>query len=169
MTKGKIYIKHISTPAGGMILGSYEDRLCLCDWDKKTRRKRLDHRIEKRLNAEMEEGESTVIILAAKELTEYFARQRTTFDVPLLQTGTDFQTQVWNQLLAIPYGQTLSYGEMALQMGCPKAVRAVANANGANAISLFIPCHRIIGSDGSLTGYAGGLEAKRLLLSLESQ
>lgn len=169
MTKGKIYIKHISTPAGGMILGSYEDRLCLCDWDKETRRKRLDHRIEKRLNAEMEEGESTVIILAAKELTEYFARQRTTFDVPLLQTGTDFQTQVWNQLLAIPYGQTQSYGEMALRMGCPKAVRAVANANGANAISLFIPCHRIIGSDGSLTGYAGGLEAKRLLLSLESQ
>lgn len=169
MTKGKIYIKHISTPAGGMILGSYEDRLCLCDWDTEIRRKRLDHRIEKQLNAEMEEGESTVIIFAAKELTEYFARQRTTFDVPLLLTGTDFQTQVWNQLLAIPYGQTLSYGEIALQMGCPKAVRAVANANGANVISLFIPCHRIIGSDGSLTGYAGGLEAKKLLLSLESQ
>lgn len=169
MTKGKIYIKHVSTPAGGMILGAYEDRLCLCDWDKETRRKRMDPRIEKRLNAEMEEGESPVITLAAKELTEYFARQRTTFDVPLLLAGTDFQTRVWNQLLTIPYGQTLSYGELALQMGCPKAVRAVANANGANVLSLFIPCHRVVGSDGSLTGYAGGLEAKKLLLALESR
>lgn len=152
-----------------MILGAYEDRLCLCDWDKETRRKRMDPRIEKRLNAEMEEGESPVITLAAKELTEYFARQRTTFDVPLLLAGTDFQTRVWNQLLTIPYGQTLSYGELALQMGCPKAVRAVANANGANVLSLFIPCHRVVGSDGSLTGYAGGLEAKKLLLALESR
>jgi methylated-DNA-[protein]-cysteine S-methyltransferase len=72
-------------------------------------------------------------------------------------------------LLTVPYGQTLSYGELALQMGCPKAVRAVANANGANVLSLFIPCHRVVGSDGSLTGYAGGLEAKKLLLALESR
>jgi methylated-DNA-[protein]-cysteine S-methyltransferase len=129
----------------------------------------MDPRIEKRLNAEMEEGESPVITLAAKELTEYFTRQRTTFDVPLLLAGTDFQTRVWNQLLTIPYGRTLSYGELALQMGCPKAVRAVANANGANVLSLFIPCHRVVGSDGSLTGYAGGLEAKKLLLALESR
>ena len=81
---------------------------------------------------------------------------------------TDFQKKVWDELLKIPYGQTISYGEMARRIGMPKAVRAVANANGANAISILAPCHRVIGSDGSLTGYGGGLAAKRMLLELEA-
>ena len=87
--------------------------------------------------------------------------------MPLLFVGSDFQKSVWQMLLEIPYGQTISYGEMARRIGIPKAVRAVANANGANAISIFAPCHRIIGSDRSLTGYGGGLEAKKFLLELE--
>lgn len=81
--------------------------------------------------------------------------------------GTDFQKTVWNELLKIPFGNTISYAEMARRIGMPKAVRAVANANGANSISIFAPCHRVIGSDHSLTGYGGGLDAKRTLLKLE--
>ena len=92
----------------------------------------------------------------------------TTFDIPILFTGTDFQKKVWHKLLEIPYGQTLSYGEMTKRLDIPNAVRAVANANGANAISIFVPCHRVIGSDRSLTGYGGGLAAKKYLLELES-
>ena len=102
-------------------------------------------------------------------LDAYFRLERKSFDVPLLTVGTDFQKQVWDALQEIPYGKTCSYGELAERIGQPKAVRAVANANGANAISLFIPCHRIIGSDYSLTGYGGGLEAKKFLLELEKR
>ena len=87
--------------------------------------------------------------------------------MPLLFVGTDFQKTVWNELLKIPFGTTVSYGEMARRIGMPKAVRAVANANGANAISILAPCHRVIGSDHSLTGYGGGLDVKRALLELE--
>ena len=104
---------------------------------------------------------------AVAQLDEYFAGQRSVFDVPLLFLGTDFQKRVWRELLDIPYGTTVSYVEMARRIGMPKAVRAVANANGANIISIFAPCHRVIGSNHSLTGYRGGLEAKRALLALE--
>lgn len=106
---------------------------------------------------------------AARQLDEYFGRKRTTFDIPLLFAGTDFQKNVWRTLLEIPYGQTLSYGEMARRLGLPNSVRAVANANGANAISIFAPCHRVIGSNRSLTGYGGGIEAKKFLLELEQE
>ena len=94
---------------------------------------------------------------------------RRQFDVPLLFAGTQFQRKVWHALLEIPYGETISYGEMACSLGVPQSVRAVANANGANAISIFAPCHRVIGSKGMLTGYGGGLDAKRYLLDLEKQ
>ena len=100
-------------------------------------------------------------------MDEYFLKRRKHFDIPLLFAGTDFQKQVWQSLLTIPYGQTLSYGALAANIGCPKAVRAVANANGANALSIFVPCHRVIGGNRSLTGYGGGVEAKRFLLDLE--
>lgn len=119
------------------------------------------------LNAKLEEGTSAVTEKAKKQLDEFFAGNRTKFDLPLLLVGTDFQKAVWRELLNIPFGQTRSYGEMAQRIGMPKAVRAVANANGANSISIIVPCHRVIGSDHSLTGYAGGLEAKKTLLELE--
>ena len=110
---------------------------------------------------------SEIADAARLQLDEFFRRQRTAFDLPLLFVGTAFQKQVWTELLRIPYGTTLSYGEMAQNLGIPKAVRAVANANGANPISIIAPCHRVIGSNGTLTGYGGGLEAKRYLLELE--
>ena len=102
------------------------------------------------------------------QLDEYFAGDRTEFDVPLDPVGTDFQLKAWLALRAIPYGQTRTYGEQARVIGSPNAVRAVGSANGRNPISIIVPCHRVIGSDGSLTGFGGGLEAKRYLLDLES-
>ncbi|MGN1263826.1 MAG: methylated-DNA--[protein]-cysteine S-methyltransferase, partial [Prevotella sp.] len=119
--------------------------------------------------AEFEKGTSPVIEQAVEQLDDFFAGKRREFDVPLLFIGTEFQKTVWNELLKIPYGKTVSYGEMARRIGMPKAVRAVANANGANPMSIFAPCHRVIGSDRSLTGYGGGLEAKRKLLELEGE
>ena len=104
---------------------------------------------------------------AKQQLDAYFSGERKVFDIPLLMVGTDFQKSVWHALLEIPYGETASYLEQAKHIGRGKAVRAVASANGANAISIFIPCHRIIGSNGTLTGYAGGLETKQKLLELE--
>jgi methylated-DNA-[protein]-cysteine S-methyltransferase len=104
-----------------------------------------------------------------EQLEEYFAGRRRDFDLPLLATGTPFQQQVWASLRTIPYGLTASYGQIAQRLGLPAgASRAVGAANGANPIAVVVPCHRVIGSNGSLTGYAGGLQRKRLLLQLES-
>jgi methylated-DNA-[protein]-cysteine S-methyltransferase len=105
---------------------------------------------------------------AAAQLSAYFAGQRTAFELPLAPEGTEFQRRVWAALQQIPYGQTWSYGELARHIGSPAASRAVGLANGKNPIALVIPCHRVIGSDGSLTGYGGGLERKRFLLDLET-
>lgn len=104
---------------------------------------------------------------AATQLREYFAGKRTTFDLPLSPRGTAFQLAVWNELQRIPYGQTRSYRDVALAIGKPEAIRAVGTANGANPIPIVVPCHRVIGSNGSLTGFGGGLKAKRFLLDLE--
>lgn len=150
------------------MLGSLEDKLCLCDWALERRRDSIDRRLRKVLQAGYEEKASDVTQEAVRQLEEYFNGKRTVFDVPLLFAGTDFQKRVWHKLLEIPYGTTLSYGELAAQLDMPQAVRAVANANGANAISIFVPCHRVIGSNHSLTGYAGGLDAKKRLLDLEN-
>jgi len=167
MPRKNIFIRHYQTPAGEMVLGSYDDQLCLCDWFKEKRRFRIGYRIEKLFNAKLINESSEVTDKAIAELDEYFSRKRTSFDIPLIFAGTDFQKRVWNKLLEIPYGHTMSYGEMARQLDFPQAVRAVANANGANAISIFVPCHRIIGSNRKLVGYAGGLDAKKKLLNLE--
>ena len=150
------------------MLGSFGDKLCLCDWQVEKHRDHVDQRLKRILRAEFAEGTSEVIEEAARQLDEFFARKRREFNVPLLFVGTDFQKTVWNELLTIPFGKTISYGEMAQRIGMPSAVRAVANANGANSMSIFAPCHRIIGSDRSLTGYGGGLPAKKFLLELES-
>ncbi|SEA29256.1 methylated-DNA--[protein]-cysteine S-methyltransferase [Microbulbifer marinus] len=104
---------------------------------------------------------------AAQQLTEYFAGERRDFELPLNPRGTEFQRRVWDALLRIPYGETRSYREQAETLGNLKAIRAVARANGANPIAIVIPCHRVIGADGTLTGYAGGLDMKARLLSLE--
>ncbi len=163
----KITIHPYSSPCGELMLGSFDNRLCLCDWQSEKHRGYVDKRLKRILKAEFEEGISPVIEMAMAQLDEYFAMKRCYFDIPLLFIGSDFQKKVWNNLLGIPYGKTISYGEMARNIGMPKAVRAVANANGANAISIFAPCHRVIGSNGTLTGYGGGLNAKKYLLQLE--
>lgn len=119
------------------------------------------------LNAGYTEMTSEIIEETRRQLDEYFRHERQAFDIPLLTAGTEFQESVWNSLMEIPYGQTITYGELATLLGKPAAVRAVANANGANAISIIIPCHRVIGSNNTLTGYGGGLEAKKFLLELE--
>jgi methylated-DNA-[protein]-cysteine S-methyltransferase len=103
------------------------------------------------------------------QLKAYFAGQRTSFELPLVLVGTDFQKEVWMALREIPYGETISYKELAESIGRPKAVRAVGAANGANPIPIIIPCHRVIGNDGSLTGFGGGLPLKKKLLELESR
>ena len=169
MNTHHITIHRYVSPCGELLLGAFEGRLCLCDWQTEKHRGFVDRRLMHLLHADMQEGTSEVIATAARQLDGYFAGERKTFDVPLLFVGTDFQKKVWNDLLHIPYGETISYGGMAMRIGMPKAVRAVANANGANAISIFAPCHRVIGSDKSLTGYGGGLEAKKYLLNLEQQ
>ena len=162
-----IWIKRYESPCGVLLLGSLGDKLCLCDWQVEKHRDHVDRRLKRILHAEFKEGMPEVIEKAVTQLDEFFAGQRREFDVPLLFVGTDFQKTVWNELLKIPFGQTISYGEMARRIGMPKAVRAVANANGANSVSIFAPCHRVIGSDHSLTGYSGGPDAKRTLLKLE--
>lgn len=105
----------------------------------------------------------------AEQLAAYFAGELTEFDVTLEMAGTEFQRRVWTALLTIPYGQTRSYGQLASQIGSPSASRAVGLANGRNPISIIVPCHRVIGSNGSLTGYGGGIDRKRTLLDLERQ
>jgi methylated-DNA-[protein]-cysteine S-methyltransferase len=104
---------------------------------------------------------------AREQLAEYFAGERTSFDLPMQLNGSAFQRNVWHALTAIPYGQTISYGELARRIGRPDLARAVGTANGQNPIAVIVPCHRVIGSDGKLVGYGGGLENKRLLLDLE--
>jgi len=110
-----------------------------------------------------------LISRTARQLDEYFAGKRQTFDVPIQPTGTPFQKLVWNALLTIPYGETRSYKEIAMMIGKPNACRAVGMANNKNPIAIIIPCHRVIGSDGSLVGYGGGLEIKKYLLGLEKK
>ena len=155
------------SPCGTLLLGALGERLCLCDWLAGTRHERTRRRTAHLLGAEFAEGTSAVCENAAKQLDEYFAGTRRKFDIPLLFAGTRFQKTVWNALLQIPFGETISYGETAKRIGAPLAVRATANACGANAISVFVPCHRVVGGNHSLTGYAGGLPAKRFLLTLE--
>nr|AGS51923.1 methylated-DNA--protein-cysteine methyltransferase [uncultured bacterium contig00002] len=120
-----------------------------------------------RVSYDYEIKETPLIRKAAKQLGEYFNGKRKTFDLPLILHGTDFQVAVWKALQNIPYGKTRSYGELAAMTGNPKASRAVGMANNRNPIVIVIPCHRVIGSDGSLTGFGGGLELKQKLLELE--
>lgn len=126
-------------------------------------------RLQQELRTSVKSGTSAVLKLARQELDEYFSGSRTSFSLPLLLCGTAFQKQVWQALMLIPYGATISYSQQAQRLGKPSAIRAVANANRANAISILVPCHRVIGKDCTLTGYAGGLPAKNYLIHLESE
>ena len=165
--KKNILVSYFTTPFGELILGSFKGELCLCDWKYRKMRESVDNRVKTGLKAEFKQEGSTVVENTKQQLNEYFDRKRTSFDIPLKLVGTQFQKQVWNELQQIPHGETDSYLGLSKKLGNVKAIRAVAAANGANALSILIPCHRIIGSDGSLVGYAGGLSAKEKLLDLE--
>lgn len=163
----QIKIKYYKTSIGEMILGSYQGKLCLLDFRFRKMRKTIDDRLKRKLKAVFIEKEDELILKTIKQLHEYLHGKRKNFALPSIIVGTEFQQKVWNALMTIPYGKTASYRQIAKAIGKPKAVRAVANANGANAISIIIPCHRIIGSNGELVGYGGGLAVKECLLKLE--
>ena len=165
----EIYIQYYTSPCGELILASIGNELCLCDWNGMSCAERNKRRISKYLNVEFRTGSSSVIEKTKTQLDDYFAGKRKVFNIPLCPFGTDFQLQVWKSLLDIPYGETRSYMDIAWNIGNPKGVRAVAQAIGANGIDILIPCHRVISSNHSLTGYAGGLDKKKYMLELESK
>jgi methylated-DNA-[protein]-cysteine S-methyltransferase len=162
-----INIQYCKTKIGELILGSFEGKLCLLDFRYRKMRKTVDERIKKGLNAKFAENNTEIIEKTLAELDEYFHGNRKEFDVPLKMVGTDFQKRVWEALLRVPFGTTSTYLQLAKNIKNEKAFRAVASANGANSMSIIIPCHRIIGSNGKLVGYAGGLPIKKQLLKLE--
>ncbi len=162
-----IDLQRIETPLGTMISCADENGICLLEYsDRKSFSKELQE-ISKFLKANIIPGNNPHFQTLKTELQEYFAGKRKEFTVPLSMVGTDFQKQVWEILRSIPYGTTISYQQQANLLGNPKAVRAVANANGLNKISIIIPCHRVIGANGTLTGYGGGIWRKQKLLELE--
>ncbi len=166
--KQPVCIQYHDSPCGELVLAAAGEKLCLCDWNSMPCSVRNRLRLVRLLGAEFSEEPSEVILHTKTQLDEYFAGKRKTFDLPLCPVGTGFQKRVWNALLEIPFGETRTYSDIALRVGNPKGARAVAQAIGANGICIICPCHRVIGTDRSLTGFAGGLEAKRALLELES-
>jgi methylated-DNA-[protein]-cysteine S-methyltransferase len=165
----RISIRYHKTDVGELVLGSFRGRLCLLDFRYGKIRKTGDEGIRKGLNAEFVEQDDEVLAKTRKQVDEYLNGNRREFDVPLLMVGTDFQKRVWKALMRVPYGATSTYGQIAKTIGSSRAIRAVGNACGANPISIIVPCHRIIGSDGALVGYGGGLSVKRRLLKLEQR
>jgi methylated-DNA-[protein]-cysteine S-methyltransferase len=154
--------KVIGSPVGPLTLVASGAGLAAILWkDDNPRRVRLANVVE--------DGTDSILLETQRQLGEYFAGQRTVFTVKLDFAGTDFQRRVWAALLTIPYGETRSYGEIARQIGSPAAVRAVGAANGRNPISIIAPCHRVVGSTGELTGFAGGLQTKARLLAFEGR
>jgi len=165
--KRVIDMARIESPLGPMFACAVDEGLCLLEF---TDRRMLETEFKlfaKKLNAEIVQGFNNHIERVKEQLDEYFEGRRKEFTVPLYTPGTEFQQVVWNELRKIPYGKTMSYQQQATAIGKPSAVRAVANANGMNRIVIIIPCHRVIGTDGTLTGYGGGLWRKKWLLDHE--
>jgi methylated-DNA-[protein]-cysteine S-methyltransferase len=150
----------MDSPVGALKLVAHDQALVAVMWDNE------DHKCV-RLAELVENVQHQILLKVKQQLEEYFLGQRQQFDLPLDFQGTAFQQQVWQALLTIPFGETRSYKEIAIQLGNEKAVRAVGAANGKNPISIIAPCHRVIGSGGALVGFAGGLDKKQILLSLE--
>jgi methylated-DNA-[protein]-cysteine S-methyltransferase len=163
----QINIRYLNMEIGEVVLSSFQDRLCFLDFRERDGRAAVEYRIGRALNAELVEQDDEVLTKTCRQLDEYLQRQRREFDIPVLMVGTDFQKRVWKALMNIPYGATATYGQIARDIGRARAVRAVGSACGANPISIIVPCHRVIGSDGGLVGYGGGLSLKKRLLKLE--
>jgi len=152
---------YLETPIGTLLIAGDEQAIHRIEFPRRGRPGRPE--------AEWREAQRGPVAEAVRQLREYFAGKRTEFDLPLAPDGTDFQRNVWRRLQEIPYGETISYGELARRVGNPKASRAVGAANGQNPIPIVIPCHRVIGASGKLTGFGGGLPTKEALLALEAR
>lgn len=150
----------MDAPVGRLDLIASDDALVAVLWER-------DNPRRVRLEPLVDAADHPILARTARQLAEYFAGKRTAFDIPLDFRGGDFQRSVWRSLLTIPFGETRTYGQIAQAVGRPTASRAVGAANGRNPISIIAPCHRVIGADGALTGFAGGMDNKRLLLNLE--
>jgi len=150
-----------------MIAGAVDEGICLLEFADRKLLKSEYNDLKKYLATEISEGENSHTSMLRQQLNEYLRGSRKEFDLKLIIPGTIFQQMVWNELLSIPYGITRTYQEQAEALRKPEAIRSVANANGMNRIAIIIPCHRVIGSDGSLTGYGGGLKRKKWLLDHE--
>jgi AraC family transcriptional regulator of adaptative response/methylated-DNA-[protein]-cysteine methyltransferase len=165
---GAIWISRIATPLGPMLAGAFGEALCFLEFADRRALETEIGDLERLLKAPARPGRVPLHEIVEGRLAEYFAGERREFDVPLLTPGTDFQRAAWSALRNIPYGRTVHYGGQAAVLGRPQAARAVARANGQNRISIIVPCHRVVGADGSLVGYGGGLPRKRALLDLEA-
>jgi AraC family transcriptional regulator of adaptative response/methylated-DNA-[protein]-cysteine methyltransferase len=163
-----IHFEILDTPLGKMLACATNEGLCLLEFiDRRAFVTELKD-LKRLLRATIEPGTNKHLIAVEKQLDEYFQGKRKKFDLPLITPGTEFQNTVWRKLLDIPFGETRSYKQQSIAVGNLGAIRAVGTANGANRISIIVPCHRVIGEDGSLTGYGGGLKRKRWLLDFES-
>ncbi len=167
MTPNHIALTPLHTPFGELLAGATTHGICLLEFTDTNRVERQLSRLKKDYNLYASKADSPFFTPLNQQLQAYFLKQLNTFDIPLDLHGTPFQKQVWQALLAIPYGETRSYQAQANAIQNPKAVRAVANANRNNRISILIPCHRVIGKDGAMTGYGGGIWRKTFLLDLE--
>jgi len=161
-------IAEVPTPLGEMIAVASDTHLLLLEFAHRRMLETQLARVRRTVGCTFEDGETPILATVRTQLDEYFRGDRREFTVPLHTPGTPFQTRVWAELQRIPIGTTTSYARIAESIGQPSAVRAVARANGDNRIAILIPCHRVIGSDGSLTGYGGGLWRKKKLLDLEA-
>ncbi|HZY26261.1 MAG TPA: methylated-DNA--[protein]-cysteine S-methyltransferase [Bacteroidales bacterium] len=159
----------IETPLGEMIAGATEEGICLLEFNDRKILPAEYKDLIRLLNTTFEEGDNKHLKLLRKQLKEYFDGERKEFTIPLVTPGTSFQQAIWKELQNIQYGSTMSYLEQSLALNQPDAIRAVANANGKNRIAIVIPCHRVVGSDGRLTGYGGGLKRKKWLLDHEKK
>lgn len=164
-----VNITYVDTDLGLMIACASKKGICMFEFADYEHLDLQISRISKAFKATLLEGENPHFDTLRQQLKEYFKGECKEFNIPLDLVGTDFQKKVWKSLIEIPYGSTISYGEQAKLIGKPKAVRAVANANAKNKVSIILPCHRVIGADGKLTGYGGGLWRKEKLLELEKQ
>lgn len=161
--------RNIDTPLGIMRAAATEQGICLFDFEYRRMIDSIIKRIEIGVEETLQAGNHRFIDQLEEEINEYLQGERKEFDVPLHMVGSEFQKNVWKGLLAIPYGETRSYKQQSIFLGDEKAIRAVAGANGENGIAIIIPCHRVIGTDGSLTGYGGGLPRKKWLLEHEAR
>lgn len=159
--------RRIDSPIGPLLLGCVEEGICIVEFQDEARWQ--GRQLEPTIThfGDLVTGDHALLDQMERELDQYFAGNRTQFDVPLSLRGTEFQVRVWNELLAIPFGETRTYGQLAAKLGVDGGSRAVGHANGDNRIAIVVPCHRVIAADGTLGGYGGGLDAKRLLLNLE--